>query len=273
MRYNVVYLRQICEKSRSLTEKQINTYFFLRVSFGRGGARWRFFMKNGRFFTARNIAYLAVLLALVVVLQLFASAIPMFGVTLNFSLIPIVLAGIFFGAYGGGLLGLVSGIVTFITTAVMGQEPSTVFLFQASPVVLTIMCIGKTTVAGIVSGLLYQIISKKNTLIAVYVAAIFVAVLNTGIYMLGMVIMKNDVAAYLGTEATVAVVFATVFGLIWLNFVLEIVVNVLFAPAIHRFVLVMEKVVGKKKECKQAESQKKESVSEEQHSVSFRNKE
>lgn len=109
------------------------------------------FMKSNRFFTARTIAYLAVLIALVVVLQLFASAIPMFGVTLNFSLIPIVLAGIFFGAYGGGLVGLVSGLVTFITTAVMGREPSTAFLFQASPVILTIVCIGKTTLAGVVA--------------------------------------------------------------------------------------------------------------------------
>ena len=46
-------------------------------------------MKRKPFFSARNIAYLAVLVALLIVLQLFASAIPMFGVTLNFSLIPI----------------------------------------------------------------------------------------------------------------------------------------------------------------------------------------
>ena len=115
-------------------------------------------MKSNRFFTARTIAYLAVLIALVVVLQLFASAIPMFGITLNFSLIPIVLAGIFFGAYGGGLVGLVSGLVTFITTAVMGREPSTAFLFQASPVILTIVCIGKTTLAGVVAGILYRVL-------------------------------------------------------------------------------------------------------------------
>ena len=78
-------------------------------------------MKRKPFFSARNIAYLAVLVALLIVLQLFASAIPMFGVTLNFSLIPIVLAGIFFGMWGGGLLGLISGLLTFLVTAVMGR--------------------------------------------------------------------------------------------------------------------------------------------------------
>lgn len=224
------------------------TYFFYRHGYLSvveeldGGI----FMKSNRFFTARTIAYLAVLIALVVVLQLFASAIPMFGITLNFSLIPIVLAGIFFGAYGGGLVGLVSGLVTFITTAVMGREPSTAFLFQASPVILTIVCIGKTTLAGVVAGILYRVIGKKNELIASYVAALTVAVVNTGIYLLGMVIMKNDVASFLGTEATAGVVFVTVFGLIWLNFVLEIVVNLLIAPALYRIVSVIEKTAGRK---------------------------
>lgn len=203
-------------------------------------------MKKRNFFSAKNVAYFAVLLALVVVLQLFASAIPMFGVTINLSLIPIVLAGIFFGMWGGGFMGLVSGLITFIVMAVMGREPSTAFLFQANPAVLTLICIGKTTVAGFVSGLFYRLIAKKNALAAAYVASALVAILNTGIYMLGMVLMKDDVASFLGTEATAQVVFVTVFGLIWLNFVLEIAVNVLFAPAVHRVVLVVEKKVGKK---------------------------
>ncbi len=203
--------------------------------------------KRTAFFTAKNIAYLAVLLALVVVLQLFASAIPMFGVTLNFSLVPIVLGGMFFGAIGGGFLGFVSGMVTFITAAVMGGEPSTAFLFQANPAVLTLICIGKTTVAGIVSGLVYRLIARKQSLVAAFVSSLLVPILNTGIYMLGMVLMKGDVASFLGTEATANVVFVTVFGLIWLNFVLELAVNLVLAPAIHRVVTVVERAAVKHK--------------------------
>ncbi|MGN0822883.1 MAG: ECF transporter S component [Candidatus Gallimonas sp.] len=210
-------------------------------------------MEKKSFFSSRNIAYLAVLLALVVVLQLFASAIPMFGVTLNFSLIPIALAGILFGAWGGGLLGFVSGLIVFLTAAVMGREPSTAFLFQANPAVLTVICIGKTTLAGIGAGLLYRLIAKKNSLVAAYVSAAVVPVINTGIYMLGIVIMKSDVAAFLGTEATAGVVFATVFGLIWLQFLLEIAINLIFAPAIHRIVLIVEKKAGVKRKVRASE--------------------
>lgn len=199
-------------------------------------------MKRKPFFSARNIAYLAVLVALLIVLQLFASAIPMFGVTLNFSLIPIVLAGIFFGMWGGGLLGLISGLLTFLVTAVMGREPSTAFFFQASPVILTLTCIGKTTIAGLAAGFLYQVIAKKSALAASYVAAVVVALLNTGLYLLGIIFMKDAASQYLGTEATAGAVFIAVFALVWLNFVLETVINVLFAPAICR----IEKVVNSK---------------------------
>ena len=199
-------------------------------------------MKRRPFFSARNIAYLAVLVALLIVLQLFASAIPMFGVTLNFSLIPIVLAGIFFGMWGGGLLGLISGLLTFLVTAVMGREPSTAFFFQASPVILTLTCIGKATIAGLAAGFLYRVIAKKSALAASYVAAVVVALLNTGLYLLGIVFMKDAASQYLGTEATAGAVFIAVFALVWLNFVLETVINVLFAPAICR----IEKVVNSK---------------------------
>lgn len=213
-------------------------------------------MKKQKFFSAKNVAYLAVLLALVIVLQVFASTIPMFGVTLNFSLIPIVLAGMFFGMWCGGFIGFVAGLVTFLITAVMGREPSTVFLFQADPVILTIVCIGKTTFAGFIAGLLYKIISKKNRLLAAYISSVAVAVINTAIYLLGLMIMKDAAAAFLGTEATASAVFVAVFGLIWLNSVLEILVNVLFAPAIHRVVLLVEHTVtGRKKTAEQVSDQ------------------
>jgi uncharacterized membrane protein len=190
---------------------------------------------NSKFFSAKNIALLGVLIALVIVLQLFASAIPMFGVTLNFSLIPIALAGILLGVWGGTIVGLTCGLVLFITTAVLGQEPSTAFLFQTNPVILSLVCIGKTTLAGLVSGILYKLIAKANGFLAVTVGAIVIPIVNTGIYMLGMVLMKQSVADFLSLDsASAGVVFVGVFALIWLNFVLEIAITTIFTPLIHR---------------------------------------
>lgn len=199
-------------------------------------------MNKQGFFSAKNVALLGILIGLVIVLQLFASAIPMFGVTLNFSLIPIALSGVMLGVLGGTIVGFVCGLVVFITMAVLGQEPSTAFLFQTNPFILTLMCIGKTTLAGAVSGLIYKFISKCKPEIAVWVSSLSIPVVNTGTYMLGMVLMKSSVAEFLNmTSSTAGIVFAVVFGIIWLNFVLEIIINTIFTPAIYKVVKVIKK--------------------------------
>ncbi len=197
---------------------------------------------NNKFFSAKNVALLGILVALVIVMQLFASAIPMFGVTINFSLIPIAFAGIFLGALGGAIVGFASGVVVFISAAVLGAEPFTATLFQAHPVILTLMCIGKTTVAGLVSGLIFKFLVKKNDFIAVCVSAVILPIVNTGIYLLGIILMKDTTATFLGMGvSTAGTVFVAVFAIIWFNFVLEMAVNLVFIPMIQRVVRVIKK--------------------------------
>lgn len=196
---------------------------------------------NSKFFTAKNIATLGILVALVVVLQLFASSIPMFGITLNFSLIPIALASILLGWVGGGIVGFVCGVVVFITTAVLGQEPSTAFLFQTQPVILTITCISKTTLAGIFSGLTFKFLKRYNLTVATIVSSLVIPIVNTGVYLLGIVLMSNSVAEFLSlTSSSANVVFIAVFTIIWLNFVLEIAITSIFTPALHRVIKVLK---------------------------------
>ena len=197
---------------------------------------------NSKFFSAKNIALLGILIALVIVLQLFASAIPMFGVTLNFSLIPIALAAVFLGVAGGAIVGFSCGLVVFITMAVLGQEPSTAFLFQTNPVILTIMCIGKTTLAGAVAGLIFNLIKKRNNHIAVIISSLIIPIINTGIYMFGIVLMKESVAEFCSLSASSAgVVFVAVFGMIALNFVLEIAITLIFTPIVYRVSKIFKK--------------------------------
>ena len=199
---------------------------------------------NSKFFSAKNVAILGILIALVIVLQLFASAVPMFGVTLNFSLIPIAFAGILLGAFGGAIVGFVCGLVVFISMAVLGGEVFTSTLFQAHPVMLTLICIGKTTIAGLVSGLVFKFLSKKKEFLAVCISAIILPIINTGIYMLGIIIMKDTTATFLRMGANSAMaVFGAVFALIWLNFVLEMAVNIVFIPMIERVVKAMKSLI------------------------------
>jgi len=199
------------------------------------------------FFSARNVATLGVLIALTVVLQLFASAVKVGTITLNFSLIPIALAAMVLGPIGGGIVGFASGAVTFITCAVMGMEPTTAYLFQNAPVILTIVCFGKTTVAGIGAGVIFRLIARKNITVGTIVSSIALPIINTGLYLLGMVIMTPQVAAYLSIESGAGVVFVAVFVAIWFNFVLEVAVSAICAPALATVIRVVEKNFRKKK--------------------------
>lgn len=213
-------------------------------------------MNNGNvagFFTARNVATLGILIALTIVLQLFANAVPIGAITLNFSLVPMALGAMLLGAAGGGILGFVSGAITFITCAVLGREPFTAYLFQQSPVILTIVCFGKTTVAGIVAGIVFRLISRKNITAGAITAAIILPVVNTGLYVLGMVIMYPHVAVCLEVESGAGVVFVAVLAVIWLNFLLEVAVSGICAPALATVIRVVEKNYNKKKSAKKAQ--------------------
>ena len=104
------------------------------------------------------------------------------------------------------------------------------------------MCIGKTTLAGAVSGLLCKYISKYNRAVAVGISSLIIPIINTGVYMLGMVLMKSSVAQFLNLDvSTASVVFAVVFGIIWLNFIVEIIINTLFTPILYRVIKVIDK--------------------------------
>lgn len=189
---------------------------------------------NRKFFSAKNVALLGILIALVVVMQIFASAIPMFGITINLALIPIALASIFLGWFGGTIVGFVCGLVTFLTTAVFAAEGLTVVQFQSNPIVLTLTCILKTTIAGLVAGFVFDLLKKKNLYLGAIISAFLIPIINTGIYVLGTMLMVEEVAIFFGLENSLNTVMIFVLSVIWLNFVLEVAITAIFTPVIHR---------------------------------------
>ncbi len=198
------------------------------------------------FFTAKNIAYVAVLLALVIVLQTFGGTVAIGPVQLNFTLIPIVVGAILLGPYVGALLGFACGIVVLVQV-IMGLSPFYTVIWTNSPVVTVLTCVVKTTAAGLLAGYVYRWISKKNSLIAVFVASGLVPIVNTGLFILGCLCMSNAIKVFqgdLGQGSMNVFVFIVVILVTW-NFFIEFAINLLLAPAIHRVVIVVEKFIGK----------------------------
>ena len=63
---------------------------------------------------SRQITYFALLVALTVVLQLFANSIPVGAASINLTLVPIVIAGMILGVWFATAIGVISGIITMI---------------------------------------------------------------------------------------------------------------------------------------------------------------
>ena len=194
-------------------------------------------MAKNSFFSAKNVATLAILLALVIVLQAFGGSIPLGAVTLNFTLIPLVLGAIVLGPWAGAFLGLASGVVVLIQV-ILAPTGFYFLIWTNSPFVTTCICLLKTTVAGFVAGWIFQLLEKKNPYVAVFVAAGLVPVINTLLFVLGCLCMPNTIA--LMANGQNVFVFILV-GLVTFNFFAEFAVNLLVAPALHTVYKIVEK--------------------------------
>ncbi len=199
-------------------------------------------MKKSKFFSAKNVTSLAILLALVIVLQALGGSFSIGVVTLNFTLIPIVLGAIVLGAGAGAFLGFASGVVVLVQV-VIAPAGFYYIIWTHSPIITTLICLVKTTVAGFVAGMLFRLLEKKNRYVATFVAAAVVPVINTGLFVLGCMAMWDTIAIAAEGENVVKFIFV---GLVTFNFFAELAVNLLVAPALHTVYGVVEKQFKKR---------------------------
>ena len=193
------------------------------------------------FSQAKKLTYFSVLTALTIVLQLLGNTVRIGVVTLNFSLIPIVLAAILLGALYGAALGAITGLIILFNCGILGADGFTNVLFATDPVVIILVCVLKTAVAGAVSGWLFKLLVKRNGLAATIVAAGIVPIINSGLFILGMLLIIPSLRAA-GFIAEGANAFAViVIGLVGLNFVFEFAVNLIVAPALYRVINIVDR--------------------------------
>ncbi len=202
--------------------------------------------KAKRFFTAKNIAYLAVLLALVIVLQTCGGFFQVGGLSLSFVLVPIVLGGILLGVWAGAFLGFVFGFIVLMY-GVAGAEPFTATLLANSPVMTVLICLVKGTAAGLVSALLYKLISKKSAFAASVIASVSAPIVNTGLFIVGCLMISGTIGTLFTTTGSLSeIVYFLFIGCAGINFLVEFTINFALAPAIYRVTAVAERAYGRK---------------------------
>ncbi len=194
-------------------------------------------MKNERI---KRMVGIALLMAMVIVLQFVGSSIPPIGglVSISLVLIPIVLGAAVYGPGCGAFLGATFGVVVLIN-CITGADPGGAMVFQANPLLCAIVVIGKGVLAGLFSGLVYKALSKWKPYVAMLVAAIVCPVVNTGVFLTAMALFFAEVlAAWAEGGDTLAYVMS---ALVLCNFVPELIINVIFSPAGQRILHAVKK--------------------------------
>lgn len=193
---------------------------------------------NSKFFTTKNVVLLGILTALLVVLNLLSTVFKVIT-NVNLTLIPIVLGALLLGVRGGLILGVISGLMTFLF-GVFAVDPFTNVLFTNSPVLTFLTCVVKITLAGGVAGFIYGLLKAKNKYVAVFVASAIVPIVNTLVFILGALAMYNVIA----TNFSQDVLYFLVITCAGVNFLIELAINLVVAPAIHTVIKVLDKTAG-----------------------------
>ena len=188
-----------------------------------------------------RMVQLAILLAVVVVLQCFLGSIKVGATSFSVVLVPIVVGALILGPAAGAFLGFAFGLVVLIY-GISGQDVFTNMLFQAHPVFTAIICLGKGAAAGWGAGMVYKLVEKASSFWASVAAAATAPILNTGLFILGgLTLVRGTLEANLATFGADSVVVFLVIGCAGVNFLVEFFVNMILSPAIYRIVTIVRR--------------------------------
>ena len=180
-------------------------------------------MNNGE--RIQKITGISILMTLAIVLTFISNYVPAGMVNINLTLVVIVIGACIYGPLAGALLGVINGIITLIAPATLAV------FFPLHPLLTILLCIVKTGVAGLVSGLLFKLFkSRKHEFVGTIVSSIVVPIINTGIFIVGVLLFFLDVY---GDATTLITLVLSV------NFLIEFISIVVLSPAIYRIIKVV----------------------------------
>ena len=184
-------------------------------------------------FSTRKLTGLAILTALVVILQFLPIKGPFFLITLT--LVPIVIGSALYGAFAGAWLGFIFGV-----TVLLSGDAAAFLTINIPGTIATVLV--KGTLAGLAAGLVYKLASKVNRYFGVICAALVAPVVNTGIFLLGCRLFFMDTvngwAAASGYENVGAYMILSLVGI---NFLIELGVDLVCSPVILRLINIRKK--------------------------------
>ena len=195
-------------------------------------------MVQNRKFSTEKMVMGAILTALVVVLQFVALAyralFPVAPFTITLVLVPIVLGAALCDTRIAGWLCFVFGIIVLFTDA-------GAFLAISVPATVLVVLV-KGTLAGVAAGLVYRLLEKKNRYLATVAAAVTCPIVNTGIFLLGCRLFFFETIQSWGLAGGFDNALSyMILGLVGINFLIELGLNLILAPVALRLVNIRKK--------------------------------
>ena len=189
-----------------------------------------------------RLVQLALLAAIIVVLQQIVIPLPG-GLTLSLVLVPIVVGAVLYGPSAGAVLGGVFGVVVTVLVMTARAGDLSTMMWVANPLVTALICVTKGVAAGWAAGLVAKAF-KKHAFVGIILAAAVAPIVNTGIFLLGMLTVFRDVmmtfAENIGMGGTGVIYFAVVV-LVGINFIVEFAANLILSPTIAAIVKAIRK--------------------------------
>lgn len=181
----------------------------------------------------RRMAGLSILTALVIALQFVAEYIVISGVPITLTLVPIVVGSALYGVRGGAWLGGVFGVVVWLMS-IVGIDKTGAILWPMNPFATTLICVGKGLLAGLAAAVAYKLVSKKSGIGGVFAAAIVSPVVNTGLFIAGVLVFFRSTLEVWAGGANL--VYFIIFGLCGINFLIEMALNLVLSSIIERII-------------------------------------
>ena len=182
-----------------------------------------------------RLVLLALLSALVAVLSYFGGFIKIGGfASISLTLIPVVLGAALLGAGAGAWLGAVSGAVFFITA-----DAAFWLGLSIHGTIITVMV--KGIMAGLLAGVAYKLLEGANRYLAIIVSAVVCPIVNTGIFLIGCLIFFIDTVSAGAIAEGMSVGGYLIIFFVGLNFIFELLLNIIVSPALLRIINIKKK--------------------------------
>ena len=186
----------------------------------------------------RRLTGLALLTAIVAVLQVVASFIKFGPFTITLALAPILIGAALYGPKAGAYLGGVFGLVVLIA-CILGWDPGGSTLWNANPFLTACICLVKGIAAGAAAVAVYRAIvggsrAHGRMMTGSIVAGVVSPLVNTGLFVLALTLLFHDILVTWAAGSEL--IYYIVFVLTGINFVLELVLNLVLSTVIVRVV-------------------------------------